>query len=174
MIQSQTVSGVVNVDFVSGISGYSYYILEALQYYFTANDNFSLFVFFSSNAGASWSAFSYAQFMQSNETDHPTFRALGVASSVQGPYINGIQGTTGHNIIVPAYGIMKIFGLGSSSIVKQTTFVGSDLSNDAINYEQLLGVSSTNLTTVVNGIRIAVDSGPTIPFSGTFRLFGVV
>ena len=172
LIQSQTVSGVTACDFTTGVTGYTYYVLECLEYYFTVNDNQALAIFLSTNAGGSWNAFTYAQFIQSNESDFPVFRALG-ASSGTGPLINGFQGTTGHNIIVPGYGIMKLYGF-AQAFVKQTTFSGSDWSNDGVSNEQLLGVSATNLTTVVNGIRIAHDATPTLLFSGTFRLFGVM
>ena len=101
------------------------------------------------------------------------FRALGSTGLQQSQLINGFQGTTDHNIIAPGYGIMKIFGLGQA-FIKQTTFVGADRSNDAVSTEQLLGVSASNGVTVVNALRIAATTAATIPFSGTFRLFGVV
>lgn len=172
LIQSQTVFDALSCDFTTGVTGYSYYVLECFEYYFNTFDNQALAIFLSTNAGGSWNTFTYAQFIQSNESDFPVFRALG-ASSVTGPLINGFQGTTGHNIIVPGYGIMKLYGF-ADAFVKQTTFSGSDWSNDAVSNEQLLGVSATNATTVVNGIRIAHDAVPTLRFSGTFRLYGVV
>jgi hypothetical protein len=172
LIQTQTVSGVTNVDFVTGVTGYTYYVLECLQYFFTANSNQVLRIAFTSNAGGSWNAYTYNQFIQSNESDFAVFRALGVNASVAGTVINGFQGTI---LNAQAYGIVKFYGFASSSLVKQTTFSGTDLSNDAINREQLLGATSSVQTTAVNGIRIAQDtSAPTLLFSGTFRLFGVV
>jgi len=173
LIQTQTVAGVVNVDFVTGISGYSYYILECLQYFFTVNDNAALSVAFSTNAGGSWNAFSYNQFQIATESDFSTFRGLGSNASTVGNFLNGFQGTL-HP--AQAYGIMKLYNFSSATFVKQSTFSGTDLSNDAINREELL--SSTATTTAiaaVNGIRIGRNpSVPTFPFSGTFRLFGVV
>jgi len=165
------VSGVTNVYFLTGVTGYSYYILEALSYYFTANSNLTLEIFYTTNAGGSWNSFTYNQFIQSNESDFAVFRALGVNATTAGPLLNGFQGT-----ILNARGssITKFYGFGSGSMNKQTTMSGTDLSNDAINREQLLMASGTNQTGVVNGIRIAQSLAPTILFSGTFRLFGVV
>lgn len=178
LIQSQTVFNVVNVDFTTGITGYTYYVFECLEYYFNANDNLTLNTYFSTNAGASWNALTYVQFNSSCQTGTlfsvPIYRALASVGVDFGQIINGIQGTSVHNIIAPGYGIMKIYGLGSSSSIKQTTFSGADRSNDMVGTEQLLGVSATTTTPVVNGIRIANSTAPTIPFSGTFRLFGVL
>ena len=172
LIQTQTVSGVTNVDFVTGITGYSYYVLECLGYFFTTNDNQALSVGFSINGGASWNTFTYNQFIQSNESDFAVFRALGLSSSTRDALINGFQGT-----IHPAtgYGIMKLYGFGVA-MSKQAVFSGTDLSNDAINREQLLGATTgIGSTSVVNAIRIAQNRlAPTLLFSGTFRLFGVV
>ena len=171
LIQSQTVSGVTNVDFVTGVTGYTYYILECLEYFFNSDSNQALSIALTTNAGGSWNLFTYNQFIQSNETDFSTFRALGVAASTRGPLINGFQGTTSP---AKADGIMKLFGF-SSAFVKQTTFSGVDRSNDAVDEEQLLGAGASSGTTVVNGIRIAQNtSAPALLFSGTFRLFGVV
>lgn len=171
LIQSQTVSGVTNVDFVTGVTGYSYYILEALSYFFTVNSNQTLEIFYTTNAGGSWNSFTYNQFIQSNESDFAVFRALGINATTAGQLINGFQGT-----IVNARGssITKFFGFGAASMNKQTTMSGTDLSNDAINREQLLVATGTNQTGTVNGIRIAQSLAPTLLFSGTFRLFGVV
>jgi len=169
LIQSQTVSGVTTVDFTTGITGYSYYVLECLKYFFDSTSNQLLGVRFSSNAGGSWNAYTYNVFIQSNESDFAVFRAFGTNSADRGTFLNGFQGT-----IAPAqaYGIAQIYGLGSGSLSKQTTFSGTDLSNDAINREQLLDATITNETTIVNGIRIL---NPALAlFSGTFRLFGVV
>jgi len=172
LIQTQTVSGVTNVDFVTGITGYTYYVLECLGYFFTTNDNQALSVGFSVNGGASWNTFTYNQFIQSNESDFAVFRALGVSSSTRDALINGFQGTV-HP--ATAYGIMKFYGFGAA-MYKQASFSGTDLSNDAINREQLLGATTgTGSTSVVNAIRIAQNVAvPTLLFSGTFRLFGVV
>ena len=52
-------------------------------------------------------------------------------------------------LLAPGYGIMKLYGLGSSSTIKQTTFSGADRSNDMVGTEQLLGVSATTATTIV-------------------------
>jgi hypothetical protein len=70
---------------------------------------------------------------------------------------------------------MKFYGFGAA-MYKQSSFSGTDLSNDAINREQLLGATTaTGSTSVVNAIRIAQNVAvPTLLFSGTFRLFGVV
>jgi len=173
LIQTQTVSGVTHVDFVTGVTGYTYYVLECLRYSFDANSNQALRLGYSSNAGASWNTYTYNQFIQSNESDFAVFRALGTnALANVGQLINGFQGTI---LAATGYGIVKLYGFASGSMVKQTTFSGTDLSNDAINREQLLGVTSSLETTVVNGIRISQDiSVPTLLFSGTFRLFGVV
>jgi len=172
LIQTQTVSGVANVDFTTGITGYTYYVLECLQYFFTTNDNQALSVGFSINGGASWNTFTYNQFIQSNESDFAVFRAFGVNSSTRDAFINGFQGTL-HP--AQAYGIMKLYGFGAA-MSKQASFSGTDLSNDAINREQLLGATTgIGSTAVVNAIRIAQNRlVPTLLFSGTFRLFGVV
>lgn len=177
LIQSQTVFNVLSCDFTMGISGYTYYVLECLEYYFNVTDNLILTIEFSTDGGATWNFFTYAQFNSACQTGTmfsvPVYRALGTAAAFVGQAINGIQGTSVHNILAPGYGIMKLYGLGSSSTIKQTTFSGADRSNDMVGTEQLLGVSATTATTIVNGIRIAQDGASTILFSGTFRLYGV-
>jgi hypothetical protein len=175
LIFSQTVSGVTTLDFTPLPGGYSYYILEALNYWFTVNDNQLLRVWFGNGSG--YNTFNYATFQQANEsTGSPgaVIRAIGTTGAT-GELMNGFQGTTGHTQFAPGYGIMHLFGLDSSSVVNQTIFVGADRSNDAVSTEQLLGVGSTDLTSQVTALRISETVlGNAIPFSGTFRLFGVL
>ncbi len=170
-----TVSGVTELDVTPLPGGYAYYILEALNYWFTADDNQALRVWFWN--GSTFNGFNYATFQQANEsTGSPgaVIRAIGT-SAATGALLNGFQGTTAHTQLAPGYGKMYLFGLDSSSVVNQTIFVGADRSNDGVSTEQLLGVSSTNLTNQVTAFRIsATVLGGIAPFSGTFRLFGVV
>jgi len=173
LLFSQTVAGVTFLDFTPLPGGYSYYVLEALNYWFTTVDNQILFVYLWN--GASFFGFTFNTFQQANEsTGSPgaVIRALGLTASASGALLNGFQGTTDHTQLAPGYGIMHLFGLDSSSVINQTMFVGADRSNDAVSTEQLLGTSSTTTTNQVTAIRIA--PGGAFPFSGTFRLFGVV
>ena len=175
LIFDQTVSGVTTLDLSPLPGGYAYYYLEALNYWFTANDNVILRVWFWN--GSTFNGFNYATFQQANEsTGSPgaVIRAIGT-SGLTGALLNGFQGTTDHTQLAPGYGNMKLFGLDSSSVVKQTIFVGADRSNDAVSTEQLLGATSTNLTNQVTALRISgTVLGNALPFSGRFRLFGVL
>jgi len=169
LIQTQTVSGASTVDFTTGITGYTYYILEALNYSIsTANQ--ILRIFLSSNAGSSWTSYGSAYFQQANQTGASTFRGSGgsLAGSNGFALLNGFQGTTSGGI---AYSYVKLFGFDSSSINKQAIQVGVDASNNAVDREQLLHVAESTTTTVVNGVRCNPTTGTV---TGTFRLFGVM
>jgi len=169
LIQSQTVSGVSTVDFTSGITGYSYYELEALNFSINTSNQIAR-VFLSSDGGSSWTSYGCAYFQQANQSGSTTFRGSGgsLAGSNGFSLLNGFQGTTSGGI---GYSMVKLFGFGSSSINKQSIQVGIDLSNNAVDREQLLLASESTTTTVVNGVRINPTTGTV---TGTFRLFGVV
>lgn len=176
LIWDRTVAGVNNLD--SGVipGGFAYYYLEALNYWFTVNDNMILRVFFGD--GVTFSGKTYKIFQQANEsTGSPgaVIRALGTSGIDVGELLNGFQGTTDHNQLAPGYGKMFLYGMMSASTVKQMVFAGADRSNDAVSTEQLLGVGSTTTAFLSTDFRIsAIAAGSTFPFSGRFRLFGVI
>lgn len=171
LIERRQVTDVEYLDFVTGITGYSYYIMEAIGYVSNHPNNRFFRTYFSSDGGASWGAYQYQQLNMGPNSNQSTFVARAFGFNTAGNLWLGLEGPSQGGT---SFGTQYLFNLGSSSAVKKSIIDGVNRSYGFGYAQQQRQVGATNSTAVVNGIRLSFGGGLGLINSGDFRLYGVV
>jgi hypothetical protein len=166
LIQSQTASGSATIDFTSGVTGYTYYILECLNV-LPATNNVDFQMQYSTDAGVTWTGgTSYIYFGQSNVSSSSAFN--GYVSAGTSQFLISPGNSNSANFAF--YGIAQLFGF--TNLSKQVTWSFTS-TNSALATQQAIGAGRFTVTgSNVNAIRLKMSSGNIS--IGTFRLFGVM
>jgi len=166
LIQSQTAANSATIDFTSGVTGYTYYILECLNVLPITN-NVDFQMQYSTDGGSTWTAgTSYIYFGQSNVSSSSAFSGYVSAGTSQFSLSPGNSNSANFAF----YGIAQLFGFANLS--KQVTWSFTS-TNSALATQQAIGAGRFSVTgSTVNGVRLKMSSGNIS--IGTFRLFGVM
>lgn len=169
LIQSQTASSSATIDFTSGVTGYTYYIIEYLGVV-PATDNTDLQMQFSTTAGVSWIAgTNYQYFTTNTNSGANTFSAVVSTSSGTSQFV--LAPGTSNNASYGLNGSAQLFAftVGNPQVTGSITSTASS----SLNALQCLSAGRCNSSsTTVNGVRLKFSSGNISV--GTFRLFGVM
>ena len=166
LIQSQTASNSATIDFTSGVTGYTYYILECLGVLPVSN-NVDFQMVYSTNGGVSWTGgTSYIYFTTNMNSGANTFSAVNSTGTSQ--FVLSPGNSNSANFAF--YGIAQLFGFTNLSKQFTSSFVAS---NSSLAAQQSLGAGRFSVTgSNVNAVRVLFSSGNISV--GTFRLFGVM
>ncbi len=166
LIQSQNASTSATIDFTTGVTGYTYYILECLGV-LPDTDNTDFQMQYSTNAGVSWTGgTSYIYFGQSNNSSSSSFN--GYVSSGTSQFL--ISPGNSSNANYAFYGSATLYGFANLS--KQVVW-SFTTTTSALDTQQAIGAGRFTVTgSTVNAIRLKFSAGNIS--IGTFRLFGVM
>lgn len=166
LIQSQTASNVATIDFTTGVTGYTYYILECLNV-LPITDNVDFQMQFSIDAGVTWTGgTNYIYFGLNPDSSANTFSGYKNVGTSQFAITPGNSNSANYAF----NGIIQLFGFANLS--KQITWSFA-ATTSALNTQQNLGAGRFTVSgSDVNGIRLNFSSGNIS--TGTFRLFGVM
>src|SRR6185503_18234145 len=169
LIQSQTASSSATIDFTTGITGYTYYILECLGVV-PATDNTDLQMQFSNTGGVSWTAGTAYQYFTTNpNSGASTFSAVVSTSTGTSQFV--LAPGTSNSANYGLNGIVQLFGFAASNPQVTSSIVSTAATS--LNALECLGAGRCGIGgAATNGIRLKFSSGNISV--GTFRLFGVM
>jgi len=165
LIQSQNASSSSTLDFTSGVTGYTYYVIEFLAV-LPATDNTDLQMQYTKDGGSTWEAGTqYVYFLSKTVSSASTFAATNSTGTSQFVLSSGTSNSSAYAL----YGSANLYGFTNTSRQATSSIVSA---NSSLATMQALGAMRfTSTTGTVNGVRIKFSSGNIA--SGTIRLFGV-